>query len=102
MRGSSSIVTTRRRMMLPRSRKLPQCTEPTPPDPPAMKPPIVAVAHVRENMRISCPECSLQWASRSLSKMPGSQITRPGCTSFTLSMWRRCMTQPPRIGMACP
>ena len=32
-------------MMLPKSRSAPQWHEPMPPDPPAMKPPMVAVAH---------------------------------------------------------
>jgi hypothetical protein len=37
-------VTTRRRNTLPKSRRPPKLIEPTPPEPPAMKPPIEAVA----------------------------------------------------------
>ncbi len=49
-----------------------------------MKPPMVAVAQVDENMRISWPECSLQARHRGLSAgTPGSTITRPGWISFT-------------------
>ena len=88
--------------MLPKSRSAPQWQEPIPPEPPAMKPPMVAVAKVEGVMRSSCPECSRVSRSRSRMTQPGSAMTRPGWISFTLFMWRRCMTQPPASGMACP
>ena len=34
--------------------------------------------------------------------IPGSATTRPGAISLTEAMFFMCITQPPRIGMACP
>jgi hypothetical protein len=72
-RGSASIVTTRRRMMLPKSRSAPQWQDPIPPEPPATKPPMVAVAKVEGVMLSSCPECSRVSRSRSRITQPGSR-----------------------------
>ncbi len=41
-------------------------------------------------------------ASRSLSRIPGSQTTRPGAISRTAFMCCMCMTHPPASGIACP
>jgi hypothetical protein len=50
-------------MMLPMSRRPPQVIEPTPPEPPAMKPPIVAVLAVEGWKRNSWPEWPRVWSS---------------------------------------
>jgi hypothetical protein len=89
-------------MMLPKSLSAPHVQEPMPPEPPATKPPILAVAKVEGIMRNSCPEWARVAASRSLMMMPGSATTRPGPISLTRAMFFMCITQPPRSGIACP
>ena len=89
------------RSTLPKSRKPPQVIEPTPPDPPATKPPIDAVPRVEGYMRNSCPD-AFAALSMSISTAPGSQTTRPHSIERTLFISARFRSTPPMSGIACP
>jgi hypothetical protein len=73
-----------------------------PPEPPATKPPIVAVAKVEGIMRNSCPEWARAFGVEVLDDDPRLADHAAGPTSLTDAMFFMCITQPPRIGMACP
>ena len=88
--------------MLPKSRKPPQEIEPTPPDPPAMKPPMVAVWAVEGCMRNSWPQAARAALSSSEQITPGPQITRPGEIFLISLRSARLSTRPPDKGMAWP
>jgi hypothetical protein len=76
--------------------------DPTPPDPPAMKPPIEAVLYVDGCSLSSWPESFRVARSRSARIAPGPLTTRPGETEVTASRLASDSTTPPESGIAWP
>jgi hypothetical protein len=88
--------------MLPGSRRMPYVVLPMPEDPPAMKPPSVAVRLVEGWKRSSPPTSRFRCASRSISLMPACARTTPGFAQSTRSNPVISSTMPPFSGIAWP
>ncbi len=94
------MVTISSEMTLPGSRRPPQAIDPMPPEPPATKPPTVAVLAVEGCRRSSCPEWARVATSMSCMSAPASTRTAPGLISTTLAMPDMSRTTPRESGMA--
>ena len=72
-----------------------------PPEPPARKPPIVAICRVEGYISSSCPVSRAASSSREI-RAPASTRTAPSRISITLSSRVRSMTTPPSSGTHWP
>ena len=96
------MVTTRRPRIFPGSRSDPHMQDPAPADPPAMKPPIVAVRLVEGWKRSSPPTSRRVCSSIAISFAPACARSTPGFAQMIRSIADRSSTIPPLSGIAWP